>query len=201
MCEMTEIRKQDGCIANGDRGGLFVYGQRNQTPNTVIFPPANVTIPTDADSQAGLAKLQALSASWNRKQDQDVFLLKTDYEISSSHHLSLRYNRQDFTGKGFENGGTQNSFEHTGDSLVKTDTLSGSLASSLSPRIFNELRGQYAKDSEPGTANSANPEATIRQAGTLVLTIGRNFFSPRETTIKRLHTPQFGGDYAGGEGA
>ncbi|HMA17773.1 MAG TPA: TonB-dependent receptor, partial [Thermoanaerobaculia bacterium] len=51
--------------------------------------------------------------------------------------------------------------------------------------LFNELRGQYAKDSEPGTANSANPEATIRQGGALVLTIGRTSFSPRETTIKR----------------
>src|SRR5712692_6139513 len=67
------------------RDRLFFFanydGQRNQTPNTVIFPPANVTIPTDADSQAGLAKLQALSASWNRKQDQDVYLIKLDGEM------------------------------------------------------------------------------------------------------------------------
>ena len=170
------------------RDRLFFFanydGQRNKTPNTVILNvPAGT--PTDPDTVAGIARLTPLAVSWDRKQDQDVFLLKTDFEVSSSHHLSLRYNRQDFTGKGFENGGTQNSFEHTGDSLVKTDTVSGSLASSLSQRMFNELRGQYAKDSEPGTANSTNPEATIRQAGTLVLTIGRNFFSPRETTIKR----------------
>jgi outer membrane receptor protein involved in Fe transport len=170
------------------RDRLFFFanydGQRNTTPNTVVLNvPAGT--PTDSDTIAGIARLQPLAFSWDRKQDQDVFLLKSDYEISSSHHLSLRYNRQDFTGQGFENGGTQNAFEHTGDSLVKTDTLSGSLASSFSQRLFNELRGQYAKDSEPGTANSANPEATIRQAGQLVLTIGRNFFSPRETTIKR----------------
>ena len=44
---------------------------------------------------------------------------------------------------------------------------------------------QWAKDREPGEANSDNPEADVRQGGTLVLPIGRNFFSPRETTIKR----------------
>lgn len=170
------------------RDRLFFFanydGQRNTTPNTVVLGlPANT--PTDPDTTAGIARLQPLAFSWDRKQDQDVYLLKTDYEASSRHHVSLRYNRQDFTGQGFENGGTQNAFEHTGDSLVKTDTFSGSLTSSLTQTLFNELRGQYAKDSEPGTANSGNPEATIRQGGALVLTIGRNFFSPRETTIKR----------------
>jgi outer membrane receptor protein involved in Fe transport len=170
------------------RDRLFFFanydGQRNTTPNTVVLNvPANA--PTDPETTAGIARLQPLAFSWDRKQDQDVFLFKTDYEASSRHHISLRYNRQDFTGQGFENGGTQNSFEHTGDSLVKTDTLSGALTSSLTQTLFNELRGQYAKDSEPGTANAATPEATIREGGTLVLTIGRNFFSPRETTIKR----------------
>jgi len=170
------------------RDKLFFFanydGQRNQTPNTVIFPPANVTIPTDADSQAGLTKLQALSASWNRKQDQDVYLLKLDGDLGSSHG-SLRYNRQNFTGVGFESGGQTIAFEHSGDSLVKTDTLAGSFATSFTPTFFNELRGQWAKDSEPGTANSSNPEATVQQGGATFLTIGENFFSPRETTIKR----------------
>jgi outer membrane receptor protein involved in Fe transport len=51
--------------------------------------------------------------------------------------------------------------------------------------IFNELRGQYAKDQEPGAANSTDPEAQVRQGAAVVLTIGRNSFSPRETTLKR----------------
>ena len=41
-----------------------------------------------------------------------------------------------------------------------------------------------AKDKEPGKANSALPEATVRQSGRTLLTVGRNFFSPRETTIE-----------------
>ncbi len=169
-----------------DRAFFFASydGQRNTVPNTVILTiPA--TTPSDPDTLAGIARLEALSGSWERKQDQDVYLLKADWEVSSRHHVTLRYNRQDFTGAGFENGGTTNSFEHTGDSLVTTDTVAGSLGSSFSSTFFNELRGQYMKDSEPGTANSANPEGTVQQSGLTVLVIGRNFFSPRETTITR----------------
>ena len=86
---------------------------------------------------------------------------------------------------GFESSGATVAFEHSGDSLVKTDTSAGALASSFTANFFNEIRGQWAKDREPGTAYSSNPEAIINQSGSPVLTIGENFFSPRETTIKR----------------
>ena len=48
------------------------------------------------------------------------------------------------------------------------------------------MRVQYARDREPREANSDLPEAIVRQASTTVLTIGRNSFSPRETTINRF---------------
>jgi len=159
-------------------------GQRNKTPNTVILGiPSNT--PTDPDTIAGISKLTALAGNWNQQQNQDVYLFKADYEIASGQHVSLRYNRQNFTGVGFESSGSTIAFEHSGDSLVNTDTVAGSLTSSFTPTLFNELRGQWAKDREPGTANSSRPEANINQGGTPVLTIGENFFSPRETTIKR----------------
>jgi outer membrane receptor protein involved in Fe transport len=159
-------------------------GQRNKTPNTVVLTIPSGT-PSDPDSIAGIAKLTALGFNWNQQQNQDVYLLKTDYEISSGQHASLRYNHQNFTGVGFESSGSTVAFEHSGNSLVKTDTVAGSLTSSFTPTLFNELRGQYAKDGEPGTANSNRPEASINQSTVPVLTIGENFFSPRETTIKR----------------
>ncbi len=190
---------------------LFIFanydGQRNTVPNTVNPLPPLSGLPTDPDTIAGYNKLSPLAQSWNRAQNQDVYLVKADYEASSLNHVTLRYNRQDFTGGNFENGGITNSIEHTGDSLVKTDTLAGSLATSVTPTLFNELRGQYAKDSEPGLANSANPEGIVQQGGQTVLTIGRNSFSPRETTIKRYqaadtatllfgnHTAKVGLDY------
>ncbi len=160
--------------------------QRNKQPNPVILGGGRiVTFPSDAVSQRGLSALQALGDSYTRTQNQNVYLLKTDHELLTNNHLSLRYNRQRFTGGNFENGGPTNASQHTGASLVRTDTLSAVNSTIFSNSFFNEARVNYVKDSEPGLANSADPEATILQGGITVLTIGRNFFSPRETTIKR----------------
>ncbi|HJW13424.1 MAG TPA: carboxypeptidase regulatory-like domain-containing protein, partial [Thermoanaerobaculia bacterium] len=159
-------------------------GQRNKTPNTVILNIPSGT-PSDPDTIGGIAKLTALASNWNQQQNQDVYLFKADYDVASGQHVSVRYNRQNFTGVGFESSGSTVAFEHSGDSLVNTDTAAGSVASSFTSALFNELRGQWARDKEPGTANSSNPEALVNQGGSPVLTIGENFFSPRETTIKR----------------
>lgn len=168
---------------------FFSYdAQRNEIPNDISLDLnlAGLTLPNDPDTVAGIARLRALAQPWLRGQDQDVYLLKTDWHLTDAHRLTARLNHQDFTGTNFENGGATNAEEHTGDSLVQTDTLNLSLASVLGGNRFNELRGQYAKDEEPGKANSALPEATIREQGRTILVVGRNFFSPRETTIERF---------------
>ena len=166
----------------------FVFGdydgQRNTQPNDVIFSiPAGT--PSDADTLAAIDRLRPLASSWTRTQDQDVFLVKTDSQFTARQRLTLRYNHQNFRGANFESGGPQVALEHTGASNVQTRTFNASLASVFSSTLLNELRGQWARDREPGLANSDKPEATIRQGGSTVLTIGRNFFSPRETTIRR----------------
>ena len=112
--------------------------------------------------------------------------MKTDHQLTDNHRLTLRYNHQNFVGEGFENGGTQQSFETTGASKVYTRSFNTTVASVLGSSLFNEVRVQWAKDREPGEANSENPQADVRQGGTLVLRIGRNFFSPRETTVDRV---------------
>jgi outer membrane receptor protein involved in Fe transport len=164
---------------------FFNYdGQRNTQPNLVFLNlPSNT--PTDPLTQAAIAALTPKAGSWTRTQNQDVFLAKTDHQVTNAHRLTLRYNHQNFEGNNFENGGAQNSIEHTGASNVYTRTFNASLTSVLGSSLFNEVRFQVARDREPGFANSDAPEATIRQGGTTVLTIGRNSFSPRETTIKR----------------
>jgi hypothetical protein len=170
-----------------DKHFFFVNydGQRNTQPNAVFLNlPANP--PTDADSRAAIATLTPLAESWERTQNQDVFLVKTDHQLTGSQRLTLRYNHQNFTGGGFENGGSQTSFQTTGASKVYTRTFNTTFASVIGSTVFNEARFQLAKDREPGEANSDRPQATIRQGGTTVLTIGRNFFSPRETTVERL---------------
>lgn len=194
-----------------DRAFFFVNydGQRNTIPNEVNLDAnlAGLTLPSDPDTVAGLARLRALANTYDRGQDQDVLLVKTDFAINDNHRFSLRYNRQEFTGTNFENGGATNGEQHTGDSLVNTDSVNLSLSSTFGSRAFNELRGQWAKDQEPGKANSDLPEATIREQGRTILVVGRNFFSPRETTIDRLqladtltwlvanHTVKAGFDY------
>src|SRR5512135_16427 len=169
------------------RDRLFFFanydGQRNTNGQAVILNTSGLNL-SDPNTAAGLAKLQPLTSPYDRGQNQDVFLLKGDWNAAENAQVSMRYNRQRFTGVNNENGGPTQSVQHSGDSLVNTDTLTASVTNTFTPTLFNELRGQYAKDSEPGLANSADPEAFIQQ-GSFAFTIGRNFFSPRETTITR----------------
>jgi hypothetical protein len=178
----------------GDLGGpvvrdrLFFFfdydGQRNTLPNAVflgVAPPASPT----ANEQTALNYLTARAGSWIRTQNQNVYLGKADWKASAGELVSVRYNAQRFTGAGFENGGAQNALEHTGGSLVTTDTLTGSLTSTVSQHLLNVVRAGYTRDNEPGMANSNNPEATIFVGGVTDLVVGRNFFSPRFTNIHR----------------
>jgi hypothetical protein len=164
---------------------FFDYdGQRNTLPNTVFLPVGLPSAPT-ANQQAAFNYLQTRANSWIRTQNQNVYLGKVDWRLGSNELLSARYNAQRFIGNGFENGGPQNSSEHTGASQVTTDTLTGSLTSTISSRILNVVRAGYTRDNEPGLSNSINPEATIFERGTFDLVVGRNFFSPRFTKIRR----------------
>ncbi len=175
-----------GPIVRGRAYFFFNYdGQRNKLPNSVFLNlPVGFTPATPFETTA-LTYLTARANSWLRTQDQNAYLVKADWIITPKHLLTARWNNQRFTGDGFENGGAQNSSEHTGASLVKTDTVSATLTSTLSSTLINVARGGFVRDQEPGQANSILPEAAVRNAGQTVLTVGRNFFSPRETTIKR----------------
>jgi outer membrane receptor protein involved in Fe transport len=158
---------------------FFTYdGQRTNFPNPVE-PPNFFTQPAAVQSLL-LPRL----GTYQINRNQDVFLVKSDIIINQSNQLSLRLNRQNFTGVNNEFTGQLATEEHSGNSLARTTTFSGTLASTLSPTIVNELRFQFARDAEPGTANSDQPEAQIQTGGGFLL-IGRNNFSPRETTINR----------------
>ncbi len=159
--------------------------QRNDLPNPVVLGGGRALTIRTPEDRAGYDALLARSADYVRRQDQDVYLIKTDHQLWTNAHLALRYNRQEFVGKNYENGGLLNSVEHTGDSLVNTDTLSGVFSTIAGSTFFNEVRGQWAKDKEPGLANFEGPQAEIFHDGNLVVRVGRNTFSPRETTIDR----------------
>lgn len=159
---------------------FFTYdGQRQKLPN-FLDPPNFFTQPANVQALL-LPKLN----TYQINRDQDVFMLKGDIALTSNNQLSLRFNQQNFTGKNNEFTGALGTEEHSGDSIAKTTTFSGSLVSSLGSSTVNEFRFQVAKDREPGEANSTDPEAQIN-TGSGFLLIGRNNFSPRETTIKRI---------------
>ena len=170
-----------------DRDFFFVNydGQRNTQPNAV-FLNLPAAVPGDPASQAAIATLQTKAGSWTRGQNQDVFLAKTDHQLTDRQRVTLRYNHQNFTGRNFENGGAQNSDgAHRRLEGAHAVGFNGTLASVFGGSLFNEAKVQWARDEEPGFANSPNPEATIFEGANTVLTIGRNNFSPRETTITR----------------
>ena len=179
-------------------------GQRSNLPNPVVlnslrFAPASVQ-----------ALLAPKTASYNIDRKQDVYLVKVDFNINQSNQAWVRFNQQNFTGTNLENSGTSSAQEHTGNSNVKTTTLSTSLTSTLAANYINEFRFQYSRDREPGLSNSTAPETGVTaSAGGIndgTFFFGRNNFSPRETTIKRYqfidnqtyiagnHTIKYGAD-------
>ncbi len=162
---------------------FFDYdGQRNNTGNPILL---TLPTPTDAFQTAAVNYLAARSNNYNRTFNQDVYLGKVDYTLNNNNQLSTRYNAQRFKGQGQENSGTTSAFEHTGASNVGSDTLGVQETATLSQNVLNVLKFSYQRDSEPGLANSINPEALVRNAGQTLLSVGRNSFSPRETTIHR----------------
>ena len=159
---------------------FFTYdGQRQKLPN-FLDPPSFFT-----QSAAIQALLLPKIGTYRINRNQDVFMGKVDISLNKRNQLALRINQQNFTGKNNEFTGTLGTQEHSGDSIAKTTTFSGSLVSTLSNTVVNEFRFQVARDREPGLANATQPEAQIN-TGSGFLLIGRNNFSPRETTIKRL---------------
>src|SRR5215469_13404006 len=182
---------------------FFDYdGQRNITGNPVL-----VTLPTpvNAFQTTAVNYLSPRINNYNRTFNQDVYLGKGDWNISERNQLSARYNAQRFTGEALENSGTSSAFEHTGASLVNSDSFNTQLTTTLRPTLINVAKFSYQRDNEPGQANSVNPEAIVRFSGQS-LSVGRNSFSPRETTIHRQqyvdtvsyiwgrHSLKFGGD-------
>ncbi|HEY3037283.1 MAG TPA: carboxypeptidase regulatory-like domain-containing protein [Pyrinomonadaceae bacterium] len=159
---------------------FFTYdGQRQKLPN-FLDPPNFFAQPANIQALL-LPKLNTYQVN----RDQDVLMVKGDISLTGNNQLSLRFNQQNFTGKNNEFTGTLGTEEHSGDSIAKTTTFSGALISTITASTTNEFRFQVAKDREPGEANSDQPEAQIN-TGSGFLLIGRNNFSPRETTIKRL---------------
>src|SRR5688572_10844568 len=150
-----------------DRAFFFLAydGQRSNIPNVIDAPNFF------SQSAAIQALLLPKMGTYNIGRDQNVFMAKTDIRLNDLNQLVLRFNQQNFTGNNNENGGPLSVQEHSGNSVAKTLTLSGSLTSTLTNSLINEFRAQFGRDREPGEANSELPEARI-QTGNGFLLLG-----------------------------
>jgi Carboxypeptidase regulatory-like domain/TonB dependent receptor len=173
---------------------FFDYdGQRNIFGESLVLVlPASVNPGTfDAYQIAAYNYLLARANSYAATFNQNVYLAKLDYNLSSRNQFSLRYNAQRFLGANLENSGsvtsgsTISTLEHTGASDVNTDTAALQWTGTLRDNLINVARFSYQRDNEPGFANNDNPEALVQQSGQTLLDVGRNSFSPRETAIHR----------------
>lgn len=177
-----------GPIARNKLFFFFNYdGQRNKTPIALFYP---IPIPADAASQQAAQELSRFQTPYTQGLNNDVYVGKVDWNVSSTQTLSVRYNRNGFVGQNFENGGAQSAAEHTGNSEVHTDNVAATYTKVFGSSVVYDGRFIYLKDDEPGQANSDMPEAQIQQAGRAMITIGRNNFSPRYTNTKRYQTIQ-----------
>src|SRR5215211_6269511 len=159
---------------------FFAYdGQRSNIPN-VVDPPNFFAQPASIRNL-----LLPFMDTYQIGRDQEVYMAKTDIRLNNSNQLVLRFNQKNFTENNNENSGPLSVEEHSGNSVARTTTFSGSLISTLTPALINDFRFQYGRDREPGEANSDVTEARIQTGGGF-LQLGRNNFSPRETTIKRV---------------
>ncbi len=84
-----------------------------------------------------------------RSNDARVFLAKVDWQMGSNHLATLRYN---FTWSEQKNGTFDVDSWGTSANATekdKSNAISGSLVSTLSPTVLNEFRFQYAREDRP----------------------------------------------------
>src|SRR5437763_89145 len=187
------------------------------TPGTVIgsrFFLSGAPIPlTTANSQGQLIAfrpLQSLQTVFPVTDKTTFNSFRLDHLITKEHHLSFRfgYNPSTITGIQVESQNQslgQNDFSRTGIQILKDYSFVGTLASTLSSRMVNELRFNFGE--RRAVFRSQNPDAVaFNISGTAF--IGRELFSPVVRTETRYewtdslnivvgrHTFKFGGDYA-----
>ena len=143
-------------------------------------------VPADPLASAAVAQLTPLASSWGRTRDQDLLLVRTDHQLADGHRLMLRYDLRDLAGTNVAAGGPQTSLEVTGPSAVRSRSIGASVGSAISNTLFNDLRVRYARDQDLGGVNGDSPQADVREGGALVLRLGRNALSPRDSRSVRL---------------
>jgi hypothetical protein len=135
--------------------------------------------------------------------NNNVGLVKADWNISEKDRLSVRYNLSRYTGINQESFGANLAEEHSGNNEVNTDNIATAWTHVVNSSSLVEVRFNYIQDKQPGYANTTGPEVNIING----VTFGANNFSPRFTNgrayqsianwtlVKGRHTFKFGVDF------
>jgi hypothetical protein len=170
-------------------------------PNVVRFlngEPTVVPTPADYDplDQALVmqkaAQLSVMGSSYHAALDGSTKFLKLDGAVNAKNYLSLRWNTSSFGGANnvfFDPGNpVTNSFmSNNGEEKVRTDSVLGTLTTSITDRWTSHARLQFSRDLQQSVANSDDARTKIYG---LVDGFGRSTILPRQTREHRLHAAE-----------
>jgi len=147
---------------------------------------------TTAQVDSALSFLNDQTGEVPRRGDQRLFLPKIDWNINSKNQFTATYNRLRWKSPaGVQTGATvTRDRAGFGDDFVEVDSLNLRLASTLSNKLINEFRFQWADElnaqfaqtplpGQPTTANGFSPQITLTNG----VTIGKS------TSLDRLALP------------
>jgi hypothetical protein len=204
-----DVRYQFGGTLGGPivKDHLFFFfsydEQRRNFPGVAVFSSANYlsTVQrstlisrglTNAQIDAGLQFINDQTGEVPRRGDQRLFLPKIDWQVNSANQFTATYNRLRWKSPaGVQTGATvTRDRAGFGDDFVEIDSLNLRLASTLSNKLINEFRFQWADElnaqfaqtplpGQPTTANGFSPQITLTNG----ITIGK------ATSLDRLALP------------
>jgi hypothetical protein len=172
--------------------------------------PVPLTTTNSSGQFIAFRPLQSLQTVFPVTEKTTFNSIRIDHLITKDHHLTIRfgYNPSTISGIQVESQNQslgQNDFSRTGFQRLKDSSFVGTLASTLSSRMVNELRFNFGE--RRAVFRSQNGDAVaFNISGTAF--IGRELFSPVVRTETRYewtdslnlvagtHTFKFGGDYA-----
>ena len=183
------------------RDKLFFFGAVEKNivtiPYTVKFnpPTGSVVIPESIRSQEG---------TFNQKNNPLVAFGKLDHRASQANSLNLQYTYAAQYGLNFGGVSGQTTAASTNNTYLDraSQGVKVGLTSVISPRLINELRGQWAYDNRNQVPNSKLAQVTISDFGTLggsnngtfIYEATRLEIVDAATWVRGNHTIKFGAD-------